>query len=58
MKYCNFCLQPDTRPGTKLSNEGLCPACIYNQNLKNIDWKERYEILQSIIEKKNKIKKK
>ena len=57
MKYCNFCLQPDTRPGTRLSIDGLCPACIYSQNLNNIDWKERYEILQNIIEKKIKSKK-
>ena len=39
MKYCIKCLQPDTRPGTKFSKEGLCPACIYNKN-KNY-WHEK-----------------
>ena len=51
MKYCKKCLQPDTRPNTKFSNEGICPACIYFDELKNVDWEERYEILLSEIEK-------
>lgn len=45
MKYCINCLQPDTRPNTKFSKNGLCPACHYYGELKKVDWEERYEIL-------------
>lgn len=50
MKYCKKCIQPDTRPNTKFSHEGICPACTYFDELKNVNWQERYEILQAEIE--------
>jgi len=49
MKYCKLCLQPDTRPNTVFTNEGLCPACHYYEESKKIDWQERYEILLDLI---------
>lgn len=48
MKYCSQCLQPDTRPNTVFSEEGVCPACIYFDKLEHVDWQERFEILQEI----------
>lgn len=56
MKYCQQCLQPDTRPNTIFGAGGLCPACIYDQSLKDVDWLARYEILKELLskEKKNK----
>ncbi len=51
MKYCTSCLQPDTRPNTYFSKEGICPACNYHSMLKNINWKQRYKILEEICEK-------
>lgn len=50
MKYCKKCLQPDTRPGTKFDNDGICPACNYFYELKNIDWDERNNELNEIVE--------
>jgi len=50
MKYCSNCLQPDTRPGTKFSDEGICPACDYYEKYKQVDWAERAEILLGISE--------
>lgn len=44
-----LCLQPDTRPNTAFTEEGLCPACNYHEQSKTIDWQERYEILQDLI---------
>lgn len=38
MKYCKLCLQPDTRPNTVVTEEGLCPACNYYEQSKEIDW--------------------
>ena len=56
MKYCRKCLQPDTRPNIYFSKDGICPACIYHEELKNINWEERHATLKEIF-KKNKKKK-
>lgn len=50
MKYCSRCLQPDTRPNTKFTLAGICPACDYFDRLADVDWQERYEILQDLLE--------
>ena len=49
MKYCLRCLQPDTRPNTKFTAAGICPACDYFDRLKDVDWQERFEILEDLL---------
>lgn len=49
MKYCTRCLQPDTRPNTRFTEAGICPACDYFERLQHVDWQERYEILQDLL---------
>jgi N-acetyl sugar amidotransferase len=49
VKYCSRCLQPDTRPNTEFSQDGICPACTYFEALVNVDWSEREEILEEIF---------
>lgn len=49
MKYCQHCLQPDTRPNTVFDEEGVCPACRYYQSLGSVDWEERFEQLQDVL---------
>jgi N-acetyl sugar amidotransferase len=49
MKYCKRCLQPDTRPNTIFSEDGICPACSYFEALQAVDWRERYEILRDLL---------
>lgn len=49
MKYCKRCLQPDTRPNTHFTEAGICPACDYYSRLQDVDWQERYEILQAVL---------
>ena len=51
MKYCTTCLQPDTRPNGYLTEEGICPACKYFNELKKVDWDERYFQLKEVITK-------
>lgn len=51
MKYCTLCLQPDTRPNTHLTEAGSCPACDYFGRLNNVDWQERFDILQDLLGK-------
>lgn len=50
MKYCKKCLQPDTRPGIYFSEEGVCGACLYEEEKKKIDWDARQAELVSIAE--------
>jgi N-acetyl sugar amidotransferase len=49
MKYCPNCLQPDTRPGTYFTIDGLCPACDYHIKSQDIDWEERFEIIKELM---------
>ena len=49
MKYCKICLQPDTRPNSYLLDDGICPACNYYNQLKNVDWDERFFQLKEVI---------
>jgi tRNA(Ile)-lysidine synthase TilS/MesJ len=51
MKYCITCLQTDTRPNTKFTKDQICPACVYFNSCKNINWEERYKILENIFDK-------
>lgn len=51
MKYCNKCVQPDTRPGIVLNDKGICSACIgHEEKWKKIDWQARRKQLESILE--------
>ena len=51
MKYCKTCLNTDTRPNGYLTEDGICPACKYFNELKNVDWDERYSQLEDLIKK-------
>ena len=50
MKYCSKCLQTDTRPNIKFSDDGVCPACNYFAEHKKVDWENRSEILLELVE--------
>lgn len=54
MKYCKKCVQPDTRPGIRFDVEGVCPACRYREQLKEVDWSVRHQELKNIIERTKK----
>jgi N-acetyl sugar amidotransferase len=41
MRYCKKCVQPDTRPGIFFSEDGICGACLYEEEKKHIDWTKR-----------------
>ena len=48
MKYCKKCVMPDTRPGIKFNNEGICQACIHYEQRKKINWSKRYKELEKL----------
>ena len=49
MKFCTVCIQPDTRPNSVFSEDGICPACQYFSLLKEVDWDDRIEVLMELI---------
>lgn len=49
MKYCKKCLNVDTRPNIRFTEEGLCPPCAYYENHHDIDWDERKKELAEVI---------
>ena len=50
MKVCKKCIQPDTRPGIFFDDNGICGACIWEEEKKNIDWNQREAQLQEIAQ--------
>lgn len=50
MRYCKKCLQPDTRPGIYFNDDGICGACLWEEEKKNIDWKAREQELRDIAD--------
>jgi N-acetyl sugar amidotransferase len=50
MKYCKKCIQPDTRPGIKFDDEGICNPCRYYETLSAVDWEERRSQIEEIAQ--------
>ena len=50
MKYCNVCLQPDTRPNVIFHPDGVCAACRFQEERKNIDWDKRDKEIKKIAQ--------
>lgn len=51
MRYCKNCVMPDTRPGIKFNEDGICSACQSFEKRKDINWKERYKELEALCDK-------
>ncbi len=51
MKYCKKCVMPDTRPGIKFNEAGICSACQSYERRKEIDWDARYKELEKLCDK-------
>jgi N-acetyl sugar amidotransferase len=46
---------PDTRPGMKFNEDGICYACVNAEKKKDINWDARYKELEKLCEKHRKI---
>lgn len=51
MKRCNNCLMPDTKPGLKLDEKGICEACKHAEVKKTTNYKKRFEELKQLCNK-------
>ncbi len=50
MRICKECIQPDTRPGIYFDENGVCGACLWEHEKKEIDWESREIEFKKIIE--------
>jgi len=48
MKICKRCIQPDSRPGIYFDGNGVCGACLWEEEKKIINWDNRYQELENI----------
>lgn len=51
MKYCKKCVMPDTRPGIRFDEEGICQACRAEEQKDKTNWTERWTELQELCDK-------
>lgn len=54
LKYCNRCVMPETTEGLEFDENGICTACTSSEQKMHINWKERREILESLIDEAKK----
>lgn len=48
MKYCKKCVMPDTRPGIRFDENGVCYPCLAAEKKKTIDWNKRLKELEEL----------
>lgn len=51
MKYCTKCVMPDTRPGIKFDERGVCSACQSYEHRNEVDWDARWKELEQLCDK-------
>ena len=50
MNYCQRCIIPNTRPNIEIGGDGICNACIAHLEKEEINWSQREETFQKVIE--------
>ncbi|MGE3727274.1 MAG: N-acetyl sugar amidotransferase [Candidatus Sericytochromatia bacterium] len=51
ISYCKRCVMPETKPDLQIDSEGVCSACRYFENRKEINWDARKVELQEILDR-------
>ena len=51
MRYCTRCVMPDTRPGIRFDEEGVCQACRAFEQKKQTDWAARRRELEALCDR-------
>lgn len=51
IKYCTSCLNTSLRPRISFDFKGVCNACTWSKEKKNIDWNYKKKILKKLIKK-------
>lgn len=50
MKRCTVCITPDTRPGSKFNEQGICQACLNHAIAENINWDRQFKLLSDLAD--------
>lgn len=50
MRYCNKCVMPDSRPGIRFNEDGVCQACLNYERRQTVDWDQRFEELRRLCD--------
>ena len=50
MEICNRCIQPNSRPGIYFNKDGVCGACLWEDEKEKINWEERERELIKIAD--------
>lgn len=50
MKFCTKCIMPETKPGITFNEEGVCNACLYEEEARKIDWDRRWHHLEILAD--------
>lgn len=51
IRYCTRCVMPETKPDLHLDEEGVCSACRYFEQRREVDWVARERELVKILER-------
>ena len=51
LRYCTWCVMPDTKPDLHLDEEGVCNACRSYEHRVKVDWGTRQQELLAILQK-------
>ena len=51
MRFCTRCVMPDTRPGIRFDEEGVCSACRAYERRQTTDWEARWKELEALCER-------
>lgn len=49
LRYCGRCIMPETKPDLYIDEEGVCSACRYFEQRKEVDWAARKQELTDIL---------
>jgi N-acetyl sugar amidotransferase len=51
MRFCSRCLYPENaKPTISFDEEGVCSGCRYHESRRQIDWEERWEMLEELLD--------
>lgn len=51
IRYCTRCVMPNTKPDLSFDAEGVCAACRNFERRKTVDWRQRREELDRVLER-------
>jgi N-acetyl sugar amidotransferase len=50
IRYCSRCVMPETKPDLHLDNQGVCSACRYFEQRRDINWADRGRELEKVLD--------